>query len=126
MDKGKQYIYMCARARTFRKTWMPALGDFYYDKVTQGVGVVYKLPFDRTDHVWLPRADQLLDLLAARYNVAFKPAYTLNKFHQYIMASTPRYSGSIEQMLLQFMMLEVYQKVFLSQNWVASAPSIEL
>jgi hypothetical protein len=118
MGNDKQYIYMCTHARALRSIWAPQLGDLYYAKLQKVVHVVIALPFSRLDHVWLPRVDQMFDMVSQRYNVRFRPAFTINKFHQYIMSHTPRHAGSVEQLLLQFVMLEVYGKVFSSRSWV--------
>lgn len=128
MDTSPEYIKLCKPAISLQKLWKPAVGDFYYSPLSADkcVKVIMLDNGHRTNKVWLPRADQLFTLLEARYNVPGKPAYALNKFHQYVMAYSPHYCRSVEQMLLQFVMHEVFGLCYRSHIWQPLPPKLDL
>ena len=128
MDTSAEYVRMCNQSFKFRKTWKPAVGDFYFStyKTDQCVKVILDAKEKRVNKTWLPRVDQLFDLIEARYNVAGKPAYALNKFHQYIMAYAPWQCDSVEQLLFQFVMHELYDVHYSMGLWQPNPPKITL
>ena len=128
MDTSADYITMCTQASVLRKLWKPALGDYYYSR-NSGEKCAMVLLVAKTfkvNKVWLPRLDQLFALIEERYNVPGKPAYALNKFHQYLLAYSPRPGGSMEQLLLQFVMHELYNLHWSIKMWQPYPPKITL
>jgi len=117
MDKSITYILMCTAASEIRELWTPAIGDVYYSLLKNQVQVVDKLPFLKAKYVWLPRADQLCTIIEPHYDVPLRAPYVLNKLHQYIMAYTPKNTGSLEQMLIQFIMLELHNMEYIPRAW---------
>jgi len=124
MDISPEYITLCNAAFKFRKLWKPVVGDFYFcrDNGKKCVMVITSPKQDRVNKVWLPRADQLFAMAEERYNVKGKPAYAVNRFHQYLLAYSPYYAGSVEQMLLQFVMHEVFGLRYFGGRWQAELP----
>jgi hypothetical protein len=128
MDTSAEYANMCTQAAVLRKLWKPARGDYYYSRNT-GEKCALVLLSDKTskvNKVWLPRLDQLFALIEERYNVPGKPAYALNKFHQYLLAYSPRPGGSMEQLLFQFVMHELYNLHYSTRTWKPYPPNITL
>ena len=123
MDKSKDYIKMCSSARQLRCLWSPALGDFYYDCKTSEVKVVLAVPHGRRHQVWLPRQDQLLALAASSVK-QLPPAYLVSSLYQFILAQTPNHCGSLEQIIIQFAMHELYRKRFHNKGWRAYASTV--
>ena len=117
MDKSIVYIKMCAAASEIRDLWVPALGDVYYWRFKDQIGIVSKLPFVKDRHVWLPRADQLIAIMEPHYDVPMPAPYLLNKLHHYILNTTPKNTASMEQMLIQFIMLELHGLEYIPRYW---------
>ena len=114
------YIKMCGRARQLRKLWEPVVGDFYYDRKLRKVETVLAVPFSRKDQTWLPRVDQLFYFALERFNTVkpqYRPAFVLNQFHQYVIDQTPTVCGSVEQLLLQFVMYTVHNQRYNKNMW---------
>lgn len=78
MDTSDEYIAMCRHAREIQEIWQPEDGDFfYYNTAVETIGrytdflcpvdYVQEYPVSQKDCVWLPRLDQLVDLVREHY-----------------------------------------------------------
>jgi hypothetical protein len=126
MDTSPTFTTMCTVAFALRKHWVATPGDFYFSlyKKDKCVKLITKCKETRVNKVWLPRVDQMFDMLAERYKVAGKPAYAVNKFHQYLLAYSPELNASVEQLLLQFVMHEIFDLRYNTDQWIAAPPKI--
>jgi len=128
MDLSREYIKMCAEAREIQKKWIPKLGEFLW------LGLKYicdesacrvlcddpvRFGLYKSDEVWLPRRDQLQEMLAPEnyfwYSVRLK---SLNKKLRDTYRSR-NFIGSGEQFWLCVVMLIKYGKVWnpVEEKW---------
>ena len=108
MDKSSHYINMCENAEAIQKQWNPDLGDFF---VSLSLGLTSpcqpiasdlekKVSYLKTiKAVWLPRQDQLQNILMAD-NASY-----FDKF------------DSMEKLWLAFIMFEKYKKKWKNGEW---------
>jgi len=71
--------------------------------------------------VWLPRQDQLQDMIWGDWNLEIAKAYTFTKFYLFVdkVWDIAGIFGSLEQLWLAFVMMEKYKKVWNGEDWVA-------
>ena len=74
MDTSPEYINMCRRAKELQEMWKPSHGDWFvlYDEI-ETIGdysddlhpIDYReeYPVSKKNCVWLPRIDQLIDMM---------------------------------------------------------------
>ncbi len=72
MDTSKEYINMCGQAQELQERWKPSEGDFVFHKLDGNVVTLPALPelakvVVVTSCTWLPRLDQLVDLVREHY-----------------------------------------------------------
>lgn len=131
MDTSEKYILMCEKAEEVQKEWRPDIGD-YIDpcRVVSVITSLYQ-PDDEccligTNNVnlygqmhpqsmyfWLPRQDQLQEMLASEEGTMEAPLQQLRGFVYRVNLKRGYYeqfSKSYEQLWLAFVMYEKYQK----------------
>jgi len=69
MDTSPEYINMCRKATELQEMWKPETGDFYKLPGHFITCIVLKNSLIDMDAIWLPRVDQLIEMLA----VDFRP-----------------------------------------------------
>jgi len=130
MDTSKEYIEMAKRAVEVQGLWKPSKGDAYIiggampgDKhfgVTylgccwqKCSGCRFEVEELKYECVWLPRQDQLQDMID-------KPLANLTKrFYDYLKTTGFEVNlNSMEQLWLAFVMHEKYQKKWGGQDWI--------
>ena len=130
MDTSKEYMIMCHNAKEIREIWKPVEGDFYYsrrngnsvltnDLIFLGDKVLGRL---KVDCLWLPRQDQLQEMIIGRYvRHNWPPAASIVwDFSSFADPSEDvhRYCKSMEQLWLAFVMKEKYKKIWNEKKWI--------
>lgn len=154
MDTSPEYIKMCEKATEVQTDWTPEEWDLYYAKPLESSGStgdtwavlpesiadsgVYgrvfvdkgKVIFDcstRNDYIWLPRQDQLQEMVdnGQRIHPFWRFTDFLNgqyneKSHQctwIVFANMSHFGVSMEQLWLAFVMLEKFNKTWTGEEW---------
>jgi hypothetical protein len=127
MDKSSEYIKMCESAKVIQKQWKPEFGDFF---VSMSLGLTSacqtiasdlekKVSYLKTlKAVWLPRQDQLQDMVIENYATSWDLAIA---FSNVLMSDNASYFDnfdSMEKLWLAFVMLEKYNKKWKKGEWV--------
>ena len=134
MDTSETYILMCKQATEIQLDWEPAEGDFVdgdYPSVIREWSIVQnqgsaslrplfttkgKLAwYRREEMVWLPRQDQLQDMV--NYYSMVRVAHIIVEVDH---MNSPYYSkfDSLEKLWLAFVMKEGYDKEWDGKTWV--------
>ena len=130
MDTSKEYVKMCEKAVEIQELWEPKEGDFVYG--SDGISVLkgrwfYKnlslfteiygdnvCDFEKSDCVWLPRQDQLQDIIGD-----FDEC--LRQIDRWGCMSSIgfdyQYTTSMEQLWIGIVMKEKYNKVWNGNDW---------
>ena len=113
MDFSKEYIKMCKKAKKIQKGHNADYGDCYYDCEDSYTGFVgdTKL-FTSTDSVWLPRQDQLQEMVIGSDDTITLTEYFLNTVSLYFNRKL-----SMEQLWLMYVMKKKYSKQWDSKKW---------
>lgn len=122
---------MCEKAEEIQKEWEPTGGDFYLtglNLLTIDFVVFYESLGElitgrhskqiKKDAVWLPRQDQLQEMISLKNPVEAVLLYKrfLNRFNAFY--SGDKTCHSMEQLWLTFAMKENYKKVWNGKEWV--------
>ena len=143
MDTTEKYIKMCEKAEEIQKKWKPIVGDYTTwcadPKVRILGGTAYKIwrmiypeqeimqyslchPHSLSNHVWLPRQDQLQEMVLPKetFNLAWWNLHWM--FHNWIIATEFKYENvsGMEQLWLAFVMKEKFNKAWNDEEeeWV--------
>jgi hypothetical protein len=126
MDKSSRYIKMCESAKVIQKQWAPDFGDFF---VSMSLGLTSPCQTITSDlekkwsylktikAVWLPRQDQLQDIVIEKYATPWDLAVA---FSNVLMGDNASYFDnfdSMEKLWLAFIMLEKYKKRWKDEEW---------
>lgn len=126
MDKSSHYIKMCGSAEVIQKQWNPDLGDFF---VSLSLGLTSPCQPIVSDlekkvtylkaikAVWLPRQDQLQDMVIEKYATPWDLAIA---FSNVLMGDNASYFDnfdSMEKLWLAFIMFEKYKKKWKGGEW---------
>jgi len=131
MDVSEKYIEMCEKAEEIQKEWKDNSGDFYVSKTdhsTQGIRHNILISTrSKKDCIWLPRQDQLQDIIKDNYtdketNIPFLHPYNhmlwdlVDRLNQgdYCI----KFGVSMEQLWLAFVMEEKYNKTWNGKDWI--------
>lgn len=134
MDISKKYIKMCKKAKEIQKLWKPITGDLYVDNrqtkkeaeiTPSGIFLRHVIDGQEEWFIWLPRQDQLQEMIDDPIEFAIDKFYSLqeygNAFHDYIDNQTDskywKSMQSMEQLWLAFVMKEKYNKVWDGKDW---------
>jgi hypothetical protein len=126
---------MCEGAKEIQKGWEPAEGDFIIEKGRKDCPLILLENlrndgfitarnwddddyFDRTISIWLPRQDQLQEMITYEYELAW---HVVDRFMNFILDSSFKdkwLKFTMEQLWLCFVMKEKYNKVWNGENWI--------
>jgi hypothetical protein len=127
MDKSSHYIEMCESAGVIQEQWKPDFGDFFVSMSSGQTSpclsilseLEKKMPYLKTiKAVWLPRQDQLQEMLIEKYATPWDLAIA---FSNVLMADKASYFDtfdSMEKLWLAFIMLEKGNKKWKDGAWV--------
>jgi len=146
MDTSNEYIKMCQQAMEIQEAHEMVDGDYYYDgeldypddkrvyfifdgtKATAGTLNIEQWERPTDDAVWLPRQDQLQDMLMDDFK---DYGHIVHSFVEYLCDTTDYHGGirfadvdiygdftSFEQLWLAFLMDEKYSKYWNGKDWV--------
>lgn len=131
MDKSKEYIFLCEMAKEIQDLWKPKEGDCFDSRGNteyHGVRVlkithnfkIQRVPKKKWNHIWLPRQDQLQDMLKEKYDM-FNLLVT---FYDWVRGQTilNKYKEketypTMEQLWLAFVMKEKYNRIWNKKEW---------
>jgi len=126
MDTSKEYIEMCRKAVEVQGVWESKTGDWYFWSKAIG-NKIRVVQYDGKKDIyctWLPRQDQLQDMV--REDTDY---HTLMKFDTWVFTLARVYDDiiiekfSMEQLWLAFVMHEKYGKKWDGEDWVKSPPT---
>ena len=122
MDFTKQYVDMCSKATEIQRLKETSLtfADYCYDgcdiflgEIMAVTGVDVEIS-DELGHVWLPRQDQLQDML----NIKNKTDLIVDFCDWCVETDTiMSLEDSFEKLWLAFVMKEKYNKQWIDNNW---------
>ena len=129
MDKTKEYILMCEKAKEIQKLWKPQSGDFYDSRGNteiKGAKVLKNLTSFRQyhyekptrsiyQHQWLPTQSQLQEMVW-EIDVFFMMG-KLRGFFSFNESYSVQFR-TMEQLWLAFVMKEKYKKTWNGKEWV--------
>ncbi|MBF0459215.1 MAG: hypothetical protein HQK99_15095 [Nitrospirae bacterium] len=131
MDFSDVYIGMCEKAGFLQKAWEITYGDYYSDRsavfATRGggggislvddkvLGDVMNQSFKRSKAVWLPRQDQLQELM--NITGPFDIIHMLNEFTATVDDATRGRWTSMEQLMLSAYAHHKHNKQWTGENW---------
>jgi hypothetical protein len=125
MDCSDQYVRMCRQAEEIQELWSPADGDVFADELCH-VSIVNSPILEhlgksikegkRKDYVWLPRQDQLQELVLLMYE---RNCYWMfEECYKHLQLPHPTKLESMEQVWLSFVMKERSGKTWNGENWI--------
>ena len=128
-DISDTYIKMCEKAENLQDKWTIMNGDYLFSKETKKIKLVPS-PSPKINHthkelqdcaVWLPRQDQLQEILCGVSPVKGWTAYGLaGGLHKFLLTDydSSIIDGTMEQYWLSFVMLEKYKKKWDGEEWI--------
>lgn len=90
MDTSPEYINMCRKAKELQAVWEPSRGDWFllYDEI-ENIGdysedlhpIDYReeFPISKKNCIWLPRIDQLIEIVMNGSHLRDKTAHGITK-----------------------------------------------
>lgn len=127
MDKSSYYIKMCESAEVIQTKWKPDFGDFFVSMSSGQTSACLSLVSELEKKVsylktikavWLPRQDQLQEMLIEKYATPWDLAIA---FSNVLMADNASYFDkfdSMEKLWLAFIMLEKSKKTWKDGEWI--------
>ncbi len=127
MDTSSYYIKMCEYATVIQKQWKPDFGDFFVSlssgRTSPCQSVVSELErkasyLKTIKAVWLPRQDQLQDMVIGKYPTSWDLAIA---FSNALMADNVSYFDrfdSMEKLWIAFVMIEKHRKTWKDGEWI--------
>jgi len=121
MDETELYIKMCEKATEIQK--QATLDSYYWDKFIEErfyvrySAISFILPPENERSVWLPRQDQLQEML----KYPLEPTMEMNIISKYFRNQGIAYYGQFntyEQLWLAYIMVSVHNKVWNGEDWV--------
>ena len=117
MDTSDKYVKMCGKAIEIQMAWVLANGDFEV-RLKHGRGQVevhhhreMTAYYKPEDHLWLPRQDQLQEMLSWKFPNKFR-------YIVFVFFRDNKQFTSMEQFWLAFVMKEKYGKTWNGEDWV--------
>ncbi len=107
MDTSETYVKMCEKATEIQEIWEPDENDFHFTKLKKNV--ILKPNAKIGYIIWLPRQDQLQEMLGGLEQIEDYPFFTLKGVAKI---------DSMEQLWLAFVMKEKYNKIWDGSEWV--------
>jgi hypothetical protein len=127
MDKSSRYIKMCESAKVIQKQWKPEFGDFFVSMslglTSQCQPIVSDLEKKKSylktiKAVWLPRQDQLQEMVIVKYATPWDLAIAFSNVLMEDKASYFDNFNSMEKLWFAFIMLEKYKKKWKEGEWI--------
>lgn len=119
MDTSPEYVKQCEKAEEIQKGHELEEPDYFS---TDGVKVEsFCYEYQPDAGIWLPRQDQLQDMIRLFPDVKFMPVHLVEKIHKFMFTDYAEYTclfGSMEQLWLAFYMKEQYEKSWTGTEWV--------
>ena len=127
MDLSKEYIMMCKKAIEIQARWKPRPQDDIYYVKDDYCSFVYTLFKDkykdythrlRDAYIWLPRQDQLQDMILETWEAGLVVNYGISPLHERHHLHP---SDSFEKAWLSEVMFSMFDKVWDSdiEDWVS-------
>ena len=133
MDTSKNYIRMCQQAEEIQTQWKPSEGDWCLYKafvpkpyigvlsdLSLEVVLIYKEEARLNDYTWLPRQDQLQEMIFSHKECTLPSAMIKDPIKgicRFIDKSCIGRFDSMEQLWLAFVMNENYRKIWNGYKW---------
>ena len=117
MDTSKEYIEMCSGAVEVQDK-LPRNEDENGKKWVDGSTYTIKYDIETKRLIWLPRQDQLQDMLVKKYGGIFSVICRFCDWFQHEDYSGETITG--EQLWLKFVMHELHGKQWDGEDWVKS------
>jgi len=121
MDVSKEYIKMCAcpEIQGYKKLKQ---GDWYaYRDFTAFVWCTFDIQEAGHFFIWLPRQDQLQEMVRGKICDCTDPFCLLIDFYRFVRGlpnPAPSYTDSMEQLWLAFVMHELHGKKWDGAKWM--------
>ena len=122
MDTSRKYIIMCSQAKEIQNTWEQDSGDYVSNSVrawSLAETDIYVSDFKKDLYIWLPRQDQLQDMLKTTNILNLLGSFDDWLSDECFMPDIPitvfkdKYKDStIEQLWLAFVMNELYAAIW--------------
>lgn len=145
MDKYKEYIPMCEKAKEIHNLWEPKNGDIVIVKGASHHFVINPNPFDvnlgedKKRFIWLPRQEDLQNMLFGDIDGDRKTKYwwmgdkgNLDRFQEIVDINWCDYFWglsdpypSLEQLWLAYVMFELYDKIWDGNDWIKQSDKID-
>lgn len=119
MDKTETYIKM-SDCPEIQELWKPDIGGWDYTWDGEDVDKPYWFHFRKEDYIWLPRQDQLQEMV---HNLRFEQRRfsgdhgLLQDFAYWAEEESNLPCASMEELWLAFVMKEKYNKVWNGEEW---------
>lgn len=119
MDNSKEFILMCEKAVEIQEKWNEENGDFVFWRITKSIKIItdtfeVKNSEDYQRYfIWLPRQDQLQDMVMDGVN----PIAKISEFYHVMRLDYGQIFQSMEQLWLAFIMSELYNKRWNGKDW---------
>lgn len=122
IDNSLEYTKMCRKAVEIQESWVPKIGDFFFDDDYDscGVCIVNKCGDSSERKIWLPRQDQSQELIMSFETYLSGLIYDLYEFSKeylYFSNGNDLRFNSMEQLWLGYVMLKKYNKVWIGDEW---------
>ena len=124
MDTSKKYIKMCEKAKEIQKNWSGKVGDLAWRgklflPIKNACGYITDVNFKKDKEIWLPRQDQLQEMIYTHPERFFRFYEFLQKHYFYNAKSFNSIKDySMEQLWLAFVMKEKYNKIWNGKEWI--------
>ena len=131
MDTTSEYVKMCQEAKEIQALWPLEDGDFYIPKpsslqgavlafcalcnIKDSFGNVFIGEQNKGDYIWLPRQDQLQELVKERGLQSL--TWNIYQFTESVSGGGFTIEGSMEQLWLAFVMEEKFGKIWDGEAW---------
>jgi len=125
MDESKEYIEMCRKTTEIQELWEPKVGDWGARNHQVGCLDLIIYPKPKGSFTWLPRQDQLQDMLKD-YN-KWTPLYWIRRFKGFSQSLYNSWeierleTMTMDKLWLMFVMRENFKKKWDGKEWIDSA-----
>ena len=118
MDTSKEYINMSKKAVEIQHDELHK-GDYIEinEKINLIANTMHYSPADLDNAIWLPRQDQLQEMVEPKEYNSYRFVRKLNEFVDKYNAGELTGNPSMEQLWLAFVMKEKYSKTWNGTDW---------
>ncbi len=120
MDTSETYIKMCEKAVEIQVLRPHLLGDFRYSLVLNKIEIIDKESWmdDQEIYIWLPRQDQLQAMVFDGMGLQ-DVCTAMEQFSKSDVGLSITINGTMEQLLLAWVMLHKYKKTWNGSDWIS-------